>query len=99
MNAKIKKRWIEALRSGKYKQGIRALKPTRDTYCCLGVLCKVMGARNWTEEYTLPSHIYEKAGLNDEDPRIKWKGKTTLATLNDEGMSFKQIANIIEKQL
>jgi hypothetical protein len=36
--------WVEALRSGKYKQGFKAL--CRDdcgskTYCCLGVACEV----------------------------------------------------------
>lgn len=45
MNKRIKKSWIEALRSGKYKQGrglLRAessvLNEADDTYCCLGVL-------------------------------------------------------------
>lgn len=41
----VKKAWLEALRSGKYKQGPAALH-TRDSsgedrYCCLGVLCEV----------------------------------------------------------
>lgn len=37
MNATIKKLWIKALRSGKYKQTRNSLKDT-DGYCCLGVL-------------------------------------------------------------
>jgi hypothetical protein len=45
MDAAVKKRWVEALRSGKYKQGKEALarrKPHGKTeYCCLGVLCDV----------------------------------------------------------
>lgn len=40
MNEKIKKLWISALRSGKYKQGRTVLHdPIENTYCCLGVLC------------------------------------------------------------
>jgi hypothetical protein len=31
--------WITALTSGKYQQGQRRLRPTNDTYCCLGVVC------------------------------------------------------------
>ena len=44
MDQKLKQDWVEALRSGKYKQGRRALyKPYTEAYCCLGVLCKVAG--------------------------------------------------------
>lgn len=42
MDADIKKKWIEALRSGKYKQGIGFLN-NNGKYCCLGVLCEAMG--------------------------------------------------------
>lgn len=40
MKKKIKKQWIEALRSGIYKQGYEELRSgDRSSYCCLGVLC------------------------------------------------------------
>lgn len=44
MKPEIKKRWIEALRSGEYKQGLAKLKSINpnngeEYYCCLGVLC------------------------------------------------------------
>ena len=42
MNAEVKKQWVEALRSGKYEQGIGVLRrhnDGEDQYCCLGVLC------------------------------------------------------------
>lgn len=38
MKEDIKRRWIEALKSGEYEQGSGALRDG-DTYCCLGVLC------------------------------------------------------------
>jgi len=41
MNKEIAKKWIEALRSGKYKQGKQILRSIDDKYCCLGVLCDV----------------------------------------------------------
>lgn len=44
----IKAKWVEALRSGKYKQGAAALKRVWSEeneenveYCCLGVLCEL----------------------------------------------------------
>lgn len=44
MNPEIKAKWIEALRSGKYKQGRGRLQ--RDGgFCCLGVLCDILGAK------------------------------------------------------
>ena len=38
----IVKRWVAALRSGEYRKGTGALRTkgkTRDSFCCLGVLC------------------------------------------------------------
>jgi hypothetical protein len=47
MTAEQKARWLEALRSGKYKQGVSLLEssdPDTDAkaYCCLGVLQMVL---------------------------------------------------------
>ena len=42
LKPEIKSRWVAALRSGEYQQGIAALRPTSDTFCCLGVLCDVV---------------------------------------------------------
>jgi hypothetical protein len=39
MNPKIKKLWIEALKSGEYGQGSGMLRPDKTRFCCLGVLC------------------------------------------------------------
>lgn len=39
----LKKKWVEALRSGEYQQGEGHLFDG-NTYCCLGVLCRVAGA-------------------------------------------------------
>lgn len=43
MNPEIKRRWVEALKSGEYAQGTDYLRKTDydgvTRYCCLGVLC------------------------------------------------------------
>jgi len=39
MKADIKDRWVNALRSGDYKQGTQCLLSEDGSYCCLGVLC------------------------------------------------------------
>lgn len=38
MNPEIKDKWVKALKSGEYKQGLGVLK-FEDRFCCLGVLC------------------------------------------------------------
>jgi len=38
MNAEVKQKWIDALRSGNYEQGSERLRSVTG-YCCLGVLC------------------------------------------------------------
>lgn len=44
MNQEVKKAWLEALRSGNYKQGQSWLKDG-DKYCCLGVLCETLSRK------------------------------------------------------
>ena len=45
MDAQLKAKWVEALRSGEYEQAREMLHDVANGgYCCLGVLCKVMGA-------------------------------------------------------
>jgi hypothetical protein len=49
MDADLKAKWVEALRSGEFKQAQGTLHDAKhDSYCCLGVLCKVAGAE-WGE--------------------------------------------------
>jgi len=111
MNKKVKKKWLKALRSGEYKQTKNLLK-NKDKYCCLGVLCDIHSIENngkWElnddGEYIylgrfgqLPEEVMKWASLNTND--VKYKGKKeSLMMANDNGYSFKQIANIIESQL
>jgi hypothetical protein len=51
MKKSVMKKWVAALRSGKYKRGTKYLKQERDgvvKHCCLGVLCEVAKV-NWLE--------------------------------------------------
>lgn len=99
MNKEIKVKWIEALRSGVYKQTKSALK-NAEGYCCLGVLCEVMGVATEAQKMCkysgvaiLLSHeTLVVAGLSEEDQK-------DLADLNDYEFSFSKIADHIEKNL
>jgi hypothetical protein len=35
-------KWVEALRSGEFEQGRNAMNNEDNSYCCLGVACKVL---------------------------------------------------------
>lgn len=44
MNEEVKRRWVEALRSGEYQQASGYLRTGIEgywSYCCLGVLCDI----------------------------------------------------------
>lgn len=119
-NAKL---WIQALRSGEFKQGLTSLCQKREKqktyrYCCLGVACEVAiqnGVYLNIEEEALCGDVYvyyngesEKLA-NKLDVVRRWLGlrKSSikgelrdpveeLIYMNDEGKSFKTIANELE---
>ena len=43
----LKKKWLEALRSGKYKQTQGRLRHPTEGYCCLGLLAEVHEDFSW----------------------------------------------------
>ena len=107
MNPQSKKAWVKRLRSGEYKQG-RVYLGARysggnTTYCCLGVLgvqtreCKWVSAFN--NKQILHTPTGSSATLEDGHRGLRSDVQRSLAYINDEGVTFKQIANIIEKYL
>ena len=110
----MKQEWINALRSGKYKQGRRKLRDG-DYFCCLGVLCDLVNKDNWiySPEYGLPlSWIDETKTYESEELPIALgerlftakRGSVNavffiLAERNDFGCSFEEIADLIEAKL
>ena len=120
MEASTKKRWLEALRSGKYEQISHDLAVGDTGRCCLGVLLDICGetkteiilslshkkcsedgpirvyqylsASDVTEPYAMPSKQFGvKVGLSEEEMRH-------LASMNDDGFSFNEIADYIEEK-
>ena len=98
------KKWISALRSGKYKQGKKKLR-VGDSYCCLGVACEVLGIEGVKdpEGYycysnlfaVAPMRVVEALGLINE-VGSRNDGSTNLTRLNDEGKTFEEIADELE---
>lgn len=114
MNPVIKQKWVEALRSGEYKQGEGMLKSPSNKYCCLGVLTdlytKEIGVyfdittdmfKAKSGDEFLCEKVMEWAELADNDVLVTYDGHTAaLSHLNDDvGLDFQEIADIIEKQV
>lgn len=98
MDAKLKKKWIKALRSGKYKQCKGNLRQG-ETFCCLGVLAHqadMKFSRQTDGIYTPKEHRHSY------DPIWNLVGESfgrELSGMNDGGASFSKIADYIEKNL
>lgn len=107
MKKVLKKKWIEALRSGDYEQGKFLLRSPEGAYCCLGVLCNVAGFKprhrrcedtnNYSIRYDdrddiLTDKLLIRVGLTMEQQDV-------LTALNDDGHSFTEIAEYIEKEI
>lgn len=94
--------WADALESGDYKQGVGQLKHG-DSFCCLGVLCDLYSSTCWgdlikDEVEFLPKLIQKWAGMQSRSGYIRIGGKEyNLAQMNDEGITFDEIADIIRK--
>lgn len=98
MNAELKAKWIEALRSGKYTQGRDQLR-YGVRFCCLGVVCDLVMPNAWSlnrlidngcrYDFMPPPSIGVPDDLQDE-----------LASMNDiDRKSFAEIADYIERNV
>lgn len=48
-DTELTRKWIAALRSGKYNQGRCYLRSKTDHFCCLGVLCDLYYPDGWED--------------------------------------------------
>lgn len=100
------RKWIEALRSGRYEQGRSALCDS-GRYCCLGVGCEVLEVEKNQRPYSnlirfgkqdradfAPTELMDLLGLRYSSGT--GKDGRDLADMNDRGLSFSEIADAIE---
>lgn len=112
MEQGMKSQWVEALRSGKYKQCQGQLCDGTG-YCCLGVLIDVATPGSWIVDYdSLSKGIENGIYGNTEDfmpePKLfdamlgvanEVINYERLAGMNDNGSNFSEIADYIEENL
>ena len=83
----FKAKWIEALRSGQYKQGTNALivertsktgRELQPSYCCLGVACSIVGiSDDFMFNKSMPAELIKTGRL----PKLLLKNDEVLDTL------------------
>lgn len=108
------KKLIEALRSGKYRQG-RGWLCISGKYCCLGVACEIYqkevgglsikespdGSKTYNEERQYPpEEVWQWFKLYSMCGQFESEklGFTSLAGLNDASYTFEEIADILEEE-
>jgi hypothetical protein len=101
MEPELKQKWVDALRSDKYKQGQWSLKTEDDCFCCLGVLCDIIDPHGWNTDRSF-GEDFETVILAPEI-RTKYtipadKVGTVMEMNDSEGKSFADIADYIEKE-
>lgn len=110
MNPIVKEKWVKALLSGQYQQGIAHLH-IGNKYCCLGVLCDLAVQEGIIDPPILKDREYQYAGQHTctlPTAVSDWAGvdcigalptRDTLAWMNDRGVSFVGIADAIQTHL
>ena len=113
MNKAIKRKWLQELRSGSYKQGksyLRRLHPKEldpskleERWCCLGILCDVTQPNHW--EKSKGSYYYHRGMGRFPRSDVGTRSGVTLeacryvARMNDSEKPFSEIADWIEENL
>lgn len=107
--------WLKALESGEYQQTTGVLKAElqngQHAYCCLGVACEVANKTKARKvnvsvdnDQVLPSNMTSLLGISENGSfvvSIVFEGRefSCLAEMNDYGVDFKEIAQIIREQI
>lgn len=85
LDPKFKKKWVAALRSGKYKQTQGALRKAfgpgeSGGYCCLGVACDLINPKGWgNQDYGASGINYTPLdSLGRKNPKLDLRASSSL---------------------
>lgn len=109
MKKEIAELWIKELESGFWEQGKYFLEHSQ-TYCVYGILANIAATQGicshtgknigkFDNEMSLvPDSVVQWSGLKNANGIIRGF-KYTLAEMNDNGKTFKQLAEVIRKHV
>lgn len=104
----LQRKWLRALKSGKYKQTTgRLCRKVRGEYryCCLGVACEVLRIKHETNgddvlfdgcSGFLPEDASQELKLRDVGGEFGQGAKNSLSWINDQSRNFNRVIKIIE---
>lgn len=114
MKPEIKQKWVQALRSGEYKQCYSCLK-FNNCFCVLGVLCDILKQEvngrwdnhgkfitpNGARTTVLTGDVVKYCNLDSNNPELNTDGMThKITVLNDRyHYTFDELAYLIETNL
>lgn len=112
MNKDILAMWVEALRSGRYRQGKFGLRDLEDRFDPIGVLCDLAisdGVKVGCKKYEKPDaqvffgYCYDGTATRLPKAVSEWSGLSywsanRILTINDKGKDFGLIANYLEEK-
>ena len=94
MNPTLRTAWADALRSGRYIQGPRQLLSPDGRRCAMGVLLDLIAEAQELHHLQhlafIPNNIMERVGVSQTT-------QFNIAALNDSGVSFEEIADLIDQ--
>lgn len=104
----LRERWLKALRSGRYKQTDGVLHDRYGQNCCLGVCARLLNIKHKDIiDMDLPANLSQENAKKFPKALVSIQkngnSKNTnfayeLAGLNDDYVSFEEIADYIEKR-
>ena len=113
LNPQVKTAWLDALRSGDYRQGKHNLRNIDNSYCCLGVLCDIQKVKwkidpyqdhyrtpNYSSSFIISKDVPEDV-LNVLGQKVDDDQpiQLVLAKINDQAKDFEPTIRWIEENL
>jgi len=99
LNREQFRKWIKALKSGRYKQTTGTLND-KDGYCCLGVACKILIPKNkWKYQTKMDENTGEETEipyLEGDMPNYQKYAPTWLKEINDDIQKRREDGNSLD---
>lgn len=79
--------WVDALRSGEYRQGGGVLRSSDDRFCCLGVACDLLGVARYTDDRVATAFDFSDDFVSETTVPFEW-GISKVALPLPEGKEW-----------
>jgi len=100
LGARLKAKWVKALRSGEYEQGIGLLHDAdRNKFCCLGVLLDIIHDPDTKDFWRTADNGCGSSGYSELHEKHGISCDKFVAFNDEKNKSFNWIASYIDRYL